>query len=170
LNTHDLYSDAQMSPMVGLLHATVKYNFERLLEIVSGLSQYKIDYRGFRRESNSIAQLIRHLTVVDLHWVYRLQSKNVPAELIEHFGPINDQNEKLPTVKDIPLQVLLDKYNNVQRILRDVCLTLTDEDLSKFVPYQNENIATIRWGILHIADHSRYHQAHINKPMNELKD
>ncbi|WFR65731.1 hypothetical protein P9222_13715 [Paenibacillus amylolyticus] len=29
--------------------------------------------------------------------------------------------------------------------------------------HQNEKQATIRWGLWHMADHNRYHQAHINQ-------
>jgi hypothetical protein len=35
--------------------------------------------------------------------------------------------------------------------------------LGKAVNYENGVKATIRWGIWHIADHNRYHQAHINQ-------
>lgn len=170
MRIHDFHPDAEMSQMVGLFHATVKYNYDRLVGIVNGLSQDEIDYRGSSGEANSIAQLIRHLSVVDLHWVFRLQSKQFPFELIEAFGPMYDQDGKLPMVKNIPLEVLLGEYESIQHMLRDACLTLSDESLSKSVPYENGNSATVRWGIWHIADHSRYHQAHINRLLSKLRD
>jgi uncharacterized damage-inducible protein DinB len=169
MQVHDFNPDVAMSPMVGILHATVKYNYDRFVGIVNGLSQYEIDYRGSSGKANSIAQLIRHLAVVDLHWVFRLHSKEIPLNLIETFGPMHDQDGKLSVLKNIPIQVLLDEYEGVQNMFRDVCLKLSDEDLPRTVPYENNNSATIRWGIWHIADHSRYHQAHINKLLNELK-
>ena len=42
------------------------------------------------------------------------------------------------------------------------CIKLLEKDLTKVVSYENGQTATIRWGIWHIADHSRYHQAHIS--------
>lgn len=82
MNVHDLTPDTQMSSTIGLLHAAVKYNYEKLKVMVADLSPGEIDYRG-NSNSNSIAQLIRHLAVVDWHWVYRLQSKAVPSNLID---------------------------------------------------------------------------------------
>ncbi|WP_316245034.1 hypothetical protein [Gracilibacillus massiliensis] len=50
-------------------------------------------------------------------------------------------------------------------MFNDICLNLTDADLDKVVQFgfNNEKQATIRWGIWHMADHNRYHQAHINQ-------
>ncbi len=169
MKVYDFTPEPQMSPVIGLLHAAVKYNYDRLKRMVDGLTQDEIDYRGPLGESNSIAQLLRHLMVVDLHWVYRLQSKEFPLELIKSFGPMYDQDGKLPMVKNIPLHALLDDYERIQQMFREVCLTLTDDDLPKTVPYENGNSATVRWGIWHIADHSRHHQAHIQKLLMEQR-
>ena len=38
------------------------------------------------------------------------------------------------------------------------CCSLREEVL-----YEKGETATIRWGIWHIADHNRYHQAHISR-------
>jgi hypothetical protein len=46
-------------------------------------------------------------------------------------------------------------------MFESVCIGLTDADLNRRVYYENGSEATIRWGIWHIADHSRYHQANI---------
>ncbi|MCL6444002.1 MAG: DinB family protein [Alicyclobacillus sp.] len=159
-----------MSPVVRLLHGAVTYNFERLKRVVAGLSQEQIDYRGKTCDSNSIAQLLRHLAVVDLHWVYRLQSKDVPLDLYEHFGPMYDSDGKLPRIHNVPLHVLLAGYAKVQDMLLELCRTFADSDLSKIVPFENGNSATVRWGIWHVADHGRHHQAHIKKLIQEWGD
>ncbi|MED0923864.1 DinB family protein, partial [Bacillus paranthracis] len=39
----------------------------------------------------------------------------------------------------------------------------TKPPLIKVSLYEKEENATIRWGIWHIADHNRYHQAHISQ-------
>ncbi len=70
-----------------------------------------------------------------------------------------DEKGKLLQVKNIPLESLLVEYDDVQQLFKDVCFQLSDEDLVKKVPFGNENekTATVRWGIWHIADHSRHH-------------
>lgn len=84
-------------------------------------------------------------------------------------GPMYDKDGKLPIVRNIPLHTLLDDYESVQQMLREVCLKKTDDDLSKIVPFENGHNATVRWSIWHIADHSRHHQAHIKKLIMEQR-
>lgn len=139
----------------------VVYNFNRLVRLVEGLSQEEIDYKGQNNELNSIAQLLRHLLVVDLHWVFRLQSKEVPQKMFEKFGHMYNKEGKLPEIKFISFRTLIDQYERVQDMLREVCLGITDDDLNSTVPFENGNSATIRWGIWHVADHSRHHYANI---------
>ena len=157
---YDLSPDLAMSPTVGLLHAMIDYNYRRLLRLVEGTEEL-LDYRGPRGELNSIGQLIRHLTVVDLHWVYRLQSRQVPKAQIQRFGPMYDEDGKLPAVQGLTLTALLSEYEEVQEELKRLCRGLQDEDLERVVPFENGHSASIRWGIWHIADHSRHHYANI---------
>ena len=161
MKVFDLEPESQMSPAIGLLHATVKYNFLRLKRLVKDSTLEGMVYKGSSSEYNSIAQLLRHLAVVDLHWVYRLQSAKVPLELEEKYGPMYDESGKLPDVEEVRLQTLLDEYEVIQEMLRKVCLKLTDDDLCREVPFENGHRATVRWGIWHIADHSRHHYANI---------
>lgn len=159
----DFELNIQMDPVIGMLHAMVDHNYQRLRRLVEGLTQEEIDYKGANNEHNSIAQLLRHLAVVDLHWAYRLQISNVPDELNEHYGPMYDEDGKLPFVKGIHLETLLEEYDFVQHIFKEACLHLTDHDLTKTVRFglQNEKTATVRWGIWHMADHSRHHYANV---------
>lgn len=46
MKRYDFNPDPRMSPTVGLLHAAVTYNYERLKRLVAGLNQTDIDYRG----------------------------------------------------------------------------------------------------------------------------
>jgi hypothetical protein len=68
----DLRPNNKMDHIVGLLHATVTDTYLRLKELVRDMTQEEIDYKGPNGDLNSTAQLLRHLAVVDLHWVYRL--------------------------------------------------------------------------------------------------
>jgi uncharacterized damage-inducible protein DinB len=161
LKLFDLSHATEMTPIMGLLFGMVSYNNERLTRSVYGLNQEQIDFKGMNNDLNSIAQLLRHLTVVNLYWVYRLQSLTLPESLKEKFGPMYDDDGKLPSIKDVSLQTLLEEYDQTQKMLRDVCLMKTDSELDQVVPFENGNTATVRWGIWHIADHSRHHSANI---------
>ncbi|OYD07978.1 DinB family protein [Paludifilum halophilum] len=157
----DLHPDERMAPTVGLLHAAVKDTYQRLKRLVEDMNQEEIDDRGPFGDQNSTGQLLRHLAVVDLHWVYRIKGEPVPAHLKDVYGPMKDDQGRLPLVSGIALEELLSRYDRVQEMFREACLGLSDADLARKVPYENGADATLRWGIWHIADHSRYHQAQI---------
>ncbi|MFC9708172.1 DinB family protein [Paenibacillus sp. NPDC056933] len=162
---YDIKGEANMSPVVGLLYAAVKENSQRLQRITDGMSLEEIDYKGPNNNFNSTAQLIKHITYVDLNWVYRINGLPLPQALKEQHGPMIDENGRLPMVQRISLCTLMSTYEGVITMLKDACAQLTDDDLARIVTFghKNEKQATIRWGIWHIADHSRYHQAHINQ-------
>lgn len=162
---YDLKGEANMSPIVGILYSAVKENNERLQFITNGMSQEEVDYKGPTDNLNSTAQLLRHLLFVDLNWVYRIKGQPLPQSLKDQYGPMIDENNKLPMIKGMPLNAHLANYVGVIQMLRDACTQLTDADLDLVVTFghNNEKQATIRWGLWHIADHSRYHQAQINQ-------
>ncbi|MFA1712614.1 DinB family protein [Peribacillus frigoritolerans] len=61
------------------------------------------------------------------------------------------------------LDVLIHDYDDVISMIKSLCHQLTDKQLNQTVEYENGNEGTIKWGIWHIADHNRYHQAHISQ-------
>lgn len=160
----DLQGDSAMTPIVGMLYAAVRENNDRLKVITDGISQEEVDYKGPDNSFNSTAQLIRHLLYVDLNWVYRIQGQPLPQALIEQYGPMIDETNRLPMIVNVPLSTLLSQYDHVMHLLQEACERMKDMDLDNVVSFghENEKRATIRWGLWHIADHSRYHQAHIN--------
>ncbi|OAX49393.1 DinB family protein [Paenibacillus sp. AD87] len=162
---YDLKGEANMSPVVGLLYSAITENSQRLQRITDGISQEEIDYKGPNNNFNSTAQLIKHITYVDLNWAYRIKGRPLPQNLREQHGPMINENGRLPMVQEISLSTLMSTYVGVITMLKDACTQLTDDDLARIVTFghENEKQATIRWGIWHIADHSRYHQAHINQ-------
>ncbi|MFS0592298.1 DinB family protein [Cytobacillus horneckiae] len=157
----DLKGEQKMEPIVGILYSMVEGNYKRLKSIVEGMSQEEIDYKGVNQKDNSTAQLLRHLAYVDLNWIYRIKGEKLPLTLEEKYGPMLDENNQLPQMKDIPLHILVNEYDEVISMFKTLCNQLTDQQLTQIVEYENGNEATIRWGIWHIADHNRYHQAHI---------
>lgn len=154
-----------MTPVVGMLYSAVKENYERLKTITTDMSQEELDYHGPNGELNSIGQLIKHLAYIDINWVYRIKDEPLPNAFEDKYGPVLDKNNRLPNVKGVSLQELLSNYEQVFEMFKSECVGLTDTDLDKVVTFghKNEKQATIRWGVWHIADHSRYHQAHINQ-------
>ncbi|MDP4095401.1 DinB family protein [Paenibacillus sp. P96] len=161
MHLFDLAPQQGMTPVIGMLHAAVEDTYHRLQATCAGLSEEELYYKGPNGSLNSIAQLLKHLAVVDLHWVYRLRGESVPDELVQQFGPMATEEGRLPEIEGVPLEDLFSQYDRVQDMFRQACLILTDEDLERKVPYENGAEATVRWGIWHIADHSRYHQAHM---------
>jgi uncharacterized damage-inducible protein DinB len=159
----DLKGEPKMGLIVGMLFSMVDGNYKRLKSIVAGMSQEELDYKGPNQEYNSTAQLIRHLAYVDLKWVYRIKGEPVPKFLEEKYGPMFDKNNQIPLIYGISLETLLADYDYVFNMFKSVCYQLTDSELDKIVEYENGKEATIRWRIWHIADHNRYHQAHINQ-------
>lgn len=71
----DLHLEKDMNPNVAILYATVRDTFERLQNLVEGTEEKELSYKGPENDENSIGQLLQHLAVVDLHWVYRLKGK-----------------------------------------------------------------------------------------------
>jgi len=159
--TYDLQPRLDLSHTTGLLYAMIEYNRGKIVRKVEGLTQASIDYTGEHNEHNSISQIIRHLCVVDLHWVYRLQGLSFPEDPILKLGPMYDEKGRLPHIKGISLSVLLSEYALVHEMLFEICKCINDDELHQTVPFENGHEATIRWGIWHIADHSRHHFANI---------
>ncbi len=159
----DLKGESNMTPNVGILYSTVRENFLRLKSITEGMSQEEVDYHGPSSMLNSTGQLIKHLAYTDLKWVFRFKDEPVPDALEKKYGPTLDENSRLPNVKEVPLQDLLSNYQDVFDMFRSECMRLNDNDLDRMVTYGNGEGATVRWGIWHISDHNRYHQAHINQ-------
>lgn len=162
---HDLQGQADMSPVVGMLYSAVRENSRRLQTITEGMSQEEVDYKGPDYNLNSTAQLIKHILYVDLNWVYRIKGIPLPQSLREQYGPMIDENNNLPMVSGVSRDTLISQYEGVITDLKETCEQLTDADLDRIVTFghDHEKQATLRWGIWHMADHNRYHQAHINQ-------
>lgn len=71
----DLHLERKMDPQVAILYAMVADTFNRLQRLVEGTEENELSYKGSENNENSIGQLLQHLAVVDLHWVYRFKEK-----------------------------------------------------------------------------------------------
>jgi uncharacterized damage-inducible protein DinB len=162
---HDLKGEKNMTPVTGMLFAAVKENSDRLKFITDSMSQEEVDYRGPGNLYNSTAQLLRHITFVDMNWVYRIQGQTLPYDMLEQYGPMMDENNKLPYIEGISRDTLISQHQLIMNMLKETCTVLTDADMDIVVTFghRNEKEASVRWGLWHMADHNRYHQAHINQ-------
>ncbi len=95
---------------------------------------------------NSIGQLLRHLAVVDLHWVYRLKNQQYTSSLQKEYGPLVDAAGQIPSIKDTTIIDLIDSYDKVQTMFRLECTKLSEEGLNNVVSYENGKTATIVGG------------------------
>ncbi|WP_242234979.1 DinB family protein [Bacillus cereus group sp. BfR-BA-01316] len=159
----DLHLEKDMNPNVAILYATVRDTFERLQNLVEGTEEKELSYKGPENDENSIGQLLQHLAVVDLHWVYRLKGEEVPSVFQNTYGPMLNEEGELPKLRKHTLQELMQDYKEVQIMFYKECMKLIENDLLREVSYENSETATVRWGIWHMADHNRYHQAHISR-------
>lgn len=159
----DLKGVQGMEPVTGMLYSMFEGNYQRLKSIVAGMSQEELDYKGPDQKYNSTAQLLKHLAYVDLNWVFRIKGEAMPDDLKNKYGPMLDEHNQIPEVNGASLEDLLENYDTVADMLKTLCMRLTDRELDRVVEYENGNTATIRWGIWHMGDHNRYHQAHINQ-------
>ncbi|WP_411225261.1 DinB family protein [Priestia filamentosa] len=156
-------STPNMDIITGILYSTVSENVCRLKESIEDASEAEIHFKRKEHNENSIAELLKHIAYVDLRWVYRLKCTPIPPELEKEYRPELDEKGNLPSAEGSSLSFLLQQLDAVHQKLKEVCVTLKDENLTKVVSYEKGEKATIRWGLWHMADHNRYHQAHINK-------
>ena len=164
----DLKTLHKMQPVTDILFAAIEENYQRLRLIVEGMNQQLLDFKGSTGTENSIAQLIKHLSYVDILWLYRFKDERLPEHLEIKYGPMLDLTGEIPLISEVSLHVLLEEYDQVIIELKDFCLRLSDSELERIVDYDGEQV-TIRWGLWHLADHSRYHQAHINMLNKQYK-
>ncbi|TDQ36444.1 DinB family protein [Aureibacillus halotolerans] len=160
MDKRDLQGPQQMAPQVGVFFAMIHENYQRMSSSLEGATLEELEYKGSDNAQNSIAQLVRHLAYIDLRWIYRMRGESLPASSEIAYGPLL-VNNALPPVQGQTLDVLLAKYDAVMQMLKDTCITLTDQELQRALPFEH-NEATIRWALWHMADHNRYHQAHMN--------
>ncbi|MCS0670139.1 DinB family protein [Cytobacillus firmus] len=90
----DLKGDLSMEPIIGLLYSMVDGNYRRLKSIVEDMSQRELDYKGPNQNYNSTAQLLRHLALVDLNWVFRIKGEKMPLNLGNKYGPLLDEDNR----------------------------------------------------------------------------
>ncbi len=95
----DLHLERKMDPQVAILYATVADTFNRLQRLVEGTEENELSYKGSENNENSIGQLLQHLAVVDLHWLYRFKGEDVPPTFENKYGPMLNEVGELPSLR-----------------------------------------------------------------------
>ena len=129
----DLYLEKNMNPQVAILYATVADTFKRLQKLVEGTDEKELSFKGLKNNENSIGQLLQHLAVVDLHWVYRLKENPFHWHLIIYMDLMLNEAGELPSLRKHTLQQLMQDYEAVQHMFYEECLKLTENDLTREV-------------------------------------
>ncbi len=132
----DLLLQRNMNPQVAILYATVTDTFKRLQKLVEGTDEKELSFKGTENNENSIGQLLQHLAVVDLHWVYRLKGEAIPLVLENIYGPMLNEAGELPSLRKQTLQQLMQNYEVVQHMFYEECMKLTENDLIREVLYE----------------------------------
>ncbi|PFS59304.1 hypothetical protein COK41_19970 [Bacillus cereus] len=127
----DLHLEKNMNPQVAILYGTVTDTFKRLQKLVEGTDEKELFFKRSENNENNIGQLLQHLAVVDLHWVYRLKGEAVPLALENIYGLMLNEVGKLPSLRKYTLQQLMQDYEAVQRMLYEECMKLTENDLTR---------------------------------------
>jgi uncharacterized damage-inducible protein DinB len=136
--------------------------FRRLTNLVTGMDQAAVDYRGSGGDVNSAAMLIAHLAAVDLEYLYLIIGTKAPQELLDYVGPYEDEQGRIPPFAGRSASEMLAHYGRIIDLVREYVQTLTDADAVREVrvPWWPQP-ATVRYVLWHMAGHSMFHQGQI---------
>ncbi|HLN64829.1 MAG TPA: DinB family protein [Symbiobacteriaceae bacterium] len=140
----------------------VETAFRRLTGLVQSLPPEALDYRGPDGAQNSAATLVTHLARTDLEYLYQIMGAAIPPDLLQAYGPYEDEAGRLPHISGQSVAQLLAHYSNVITMIRTYIQGLADADAARAVavPWWPQP-ATVRYVLWHMALHSIHHQSQI---------
>lgn len=100
--------------------------------------------------TNSLAVLATHVAGAEQFWI---------AEVIGRRPATRDRDSEFATEADDATE-LVDRLNAVGAVTREVLGELNEEDLAGTRDVQ-ERTVPVRWGILHVIDHTALHLGHM---------
>lgn len=150
-----------IAPALSTPFALVEDAYLRLTRRIGEMSEAALHYAP-PGSVNSTAMLLRHLAVVDLHYLHAIMGKAVPEELARKYGPFEDEQGQIPQVEGATGAQLLEEYREVLQMGRAYMEGLTDEDATRPVTIAWwPQPATVRYVLWHMASHSSFHQGQI---------
>lgn len=157
----DVRLDPILPPLVALLWGQIEDARRQLQELVAGMDQPALEYRGPTGDDNSTASLLAHLALSDLSFARHCFGTEIPVDVRARFGPNRDEAGRLPVVTGVPAAELLDRVDTAHGYLRRGMAGLQDTDLDRVLPLFRGNDGTLRWVLWHVADHHMLHQGQI---------
>jgi len=145
-----MYSD------IDIYYLRIKDLRDQVINLIDGLQVEALNWRPKLNVDedneiiNSIAVLAAHIAGSELYWISEIVGKNPPTR---------DRNEEFATHVD-DSAILKQKLENAGEITKKVLYSLTPEDLNDIRFVENKEVP-VRWGILHIIDHTALHLGHM---------
>ena len=137
-----------MKPVVAVVQRMLDEQAERYGKVVDGLPAEALNWRPGNEETNSVAQLVRHVTAVQ--WVLLARALGEPFEHDHKHSLRND-----PATKE-ELQVLI---ADAKAKKDDALARLDGMDMSEAIPTPSGPALRARY-VIHTADHGQEHLGH----------
>ena len=127
----------------------------QVINIITDLSSEALNWRpmhnvGNNNGFNSIAVLAAHIAGAENFWISEIIGRNPPSR--------NRKEEFATDVKDS--SILIKTLQETGKLTKDILYSLSDEDLKDVRIVETKEVP-VRWGILHIIDHTSLHLGHI---------
>ncbi len=138
-----------MKPMVEVVQRMLNGQAERYTKVVEGLPEEALNWRPGNEETNSVAQLVRHVTAVQNLFMGRILGES--PEYDHRYALRND-----PATKEELLGLIRDANAR-----KDVALARADAlDMSELLPSPSGTGTMRAHYIIHSADHGQEHLGH----------
>lgn len=132
---------------------------DQVIDLIAGLPAEALNWRplaagpdrtGGEHAVNSIAVLAAHVAGAEHFWI---------AEAIGGYPPTRDRRSEFATLAKGPGE-LVERLGEVGAETRAVLSTLPRSRLNAAIKVQDRS-TTVRWGILHVIDHTALHLGHM---------
>jgi uncharacterized damage-inducible protein DinB len=126
----------------------------QVADLVAGLPAEALNWRPIEDKdnlvTNSLAVMAAHVAGAEHFWI---------AEVIGGRPATRDRDAEFITVAATPAE-LLQILQKVSQETKEVLSTLSESDLSETRQARDRTVA-VRWGILHVIDHTSLHLGHM---------
>ena len=126
----------------------------QVADLVAGLPAEALNWRPIEgrddHATNSLAVLAAHVAGAEHFWI---------AEVIGGRSATRDRDAEFVTVAATPAE-LLQILEKVSQETKEVLSALSESDMSDMRQARDRTVA-VRWGILHVIDHTSLHLGHM---------
>jgi uncharacterized damage-inducible protein DinB len=157
--------DLNVAPAFATPLAQAEAVFQRLTRIVGEMSEpAAFEYRGPDGDMNSVAMLVAHLAWVDMEYLHLIMGKPIPAELEAEYGPVEDENGRIPVVTGRPAAELLARCRRVVDMMQAYFADKPDAEATRelTIPWWPEP-TTVRYVLWHMTAHAIHHHTQMKR-------